>query len=103
MRIRTKKPNCIHSDWLTHQHRDTLASIVGHPTLASYLAIADGESIGRIRFEMTEVRGLVPDPAARLYPVCSACCSLADLLLEKMRIEEDILATICEAWQCDVT
>ncbi|KAJ3510748.1 hypothetical protein NLJ89_g4503 [Agrocybe chaxingu] len=41
-------------EWLTHQHRDTLSSIVGHPTLASYLAIADGEAIGRIKFEMTE-------------------------------------------------
>ncbi|KAH8997414.1 splicing factor 3B subunit 10-domain-containing protein [Lactarius akahatsu] len=41
-------------EWLTHQHRDTLASIVGHPSLTSYLAIADGEATGRIRFEMTE-------------------------------------------------
>lgn len=44
------------SDWITHQHRDTLASIVGHPPLSSYLAIADGEAIGRVKFEMTEVR-----------------------------------------------
>jgi hypothetical protein len=44
------------SDWLTHQHRDTLASIVGHPTLTSFLAIADGEATGRVKFEMTEVR-----------------------------------------------
>ncbi|TEB38640.1 splicing factor 3B, subunit 5, partial [Coprinellus micaceus] len=44
--------NC--SEWLTHQHRDTLSSIVGHPTLASYLAIADNEAIGRVKFEMTE-------------------------------------------------
>lgn len=43
------------SDWVTHQHRDTLASIVGHPPLTSYLAIADGESAGRLKFEMTEV------------------------------------------------
>lgn len=43
------------SDWVTHQHRDTLTSIVGHPTLTSYLAIADGEAIGRVKFEMTEV------------------------------------------------
>ena len=43
------------SDWLTHQHRDTLSSIVGHSTLTSYLAIADGEAIGRVKFEMTEV------------------------------------------------
>ena len=47
------------SDWLTHQHRDTLSSIVGHPTLTSFLAIADGEAIGRVRFEMTEVRRAV--------------------------------------------
>ena len=43
------------SEWLTHQHRDTLSSIVGHPTLASYLAIAENEAIGRIKLEMTEV------------------------------------------------
>ena len=43
------------SEWLIHQHRDTLASIVGHPSLTSYLAIADGEAAGRMKFEMTEV------------------------------------------------
>ncbi|KAI9454828.1 splicing factor 3B subunit 5 [Russula earlei] len=42
------------NEWLTHQHRDTLSSIVGHPSLTSYLAIADGEATGRIRFEMTQ-------------------------------------------------
>lgn len=41
-------------EWVTHQHRDSLASIIGHPPLLSYLAIADGEAIGRLRFEMTE-------------------------------------------------
>ncbi|KAG1813184.1 splicing factor 3B subunit 5/RDS3 complex subunit 10 [Suillus subaureus] len=41
-------------DWITHQHRDTLSSIVGHPSLLSYLALADGEAIGRTKFEMTE-------------------------------------------------
>ena len=46
----------VYSEWLTHQHRDTLSSIVGHPSLTSYLAIADGEAIGRVKFEMTEVR-----------------------------------------------
>ena len=46
---------CQYSEWLTHQHRDTLSSIVGHPSLTSYLAIADGEAAGRMKFEMTEV------------------------------------------------
>ncbi|KAG8713244.1 hypothetical protein FRC08_013508 [Ceratobasidium sp. 394] len=41
-------------DWMTHQHRDTCASIVGHPPLATYLSIADGEATGRVRFEMIE-------------------------------------------------
>lgn len=43
------------SEWMTHQHRDALSSIVGHPPLLSYLAVADGEAIGRVKFEMTEV------------------------------------------------
>lgn len=42
-------------EWATHQHRDTLSSIVGHPALTSFVALADNESIGRVKFEMTEV------------------------------------------------
>jgi hypothetical protein len=45
----------LYSDWLTHQNRDTCASIVGHFPLTSYLAIADNEAIGRTKFEMIEV------------------------------------------------
>ncbi|KAL1410598.1 hypothetical protein Q8F55_004615 [Vanrija albida] len=41
-------------EWMTHQHRDTLASIVGHPPLLSYIAIADGETRGREKFEVLE-------------------------------------------------
>lgn len=43
------------SEWLTHQHRDTYASIIGHPALWSYLAIAEGETLGRTKFEICEV------------------------------------------------
>jgi splicing factor 3B subunit 5 len=43
------------SEWITHQHRDTYASIVGHPPLLGFVSIADGESIGRTKFEMAEV------------------------------------------------
>jgi len=43
------------SEWLTHQHRDTLASIVGHPPLLAYISIADGECLARERFEVIEV------------------------------------------------
>lgn len=40
---------------MTHQHRDTSSSIVGHPALLQYLSIADGEATARTKFELTEV------------------------------------------------
>ncbi|TIB66726.1 hypothetical protein E3Q22_04393 [Wallemia mellicola] len=43
------------SEWVTNQQRDTLSSIVGHPTLSSYMSIADGQSISRTKFNMIEV------------------------------------------------
>lgn len=49
----------IYSEWLTHQHRDTLASIVGHPPLLAYISIADGECLARERFEVIEVSYLL--------------------------------------------
>ncbi|EGU12969.1 hypothetical protein RTG_01010 [Rhodotorula toruloides ATCC 204091] len=42
------------SEWITNQHRDTSSSIVGHPALLQYLAIADGETTARTKFELTE-------------------------------------------------
>ncbi|GAA5882708.1 hypothetical protein JCM16303_006555 [Sporobolomyces ruberrimus] len=41
-------------EWLTNQHRDTSSSIVGHPALLQYMAIADGEAGARVKFELTE-------------------------------------------------
>ncbi|KAL7417514.1 splicing factor 3B subunit 5/RDS3 complex subunit 10 [Mrakia frigida] len=41
-------------EWLTHQARDTYASIIGHAPLLSYVSLADGESLGRTKFEMLE-------------------------------------------------
>lgn len=46
---------CALSEWITHQHRDTSAAIVGHPPLHSYVALADGESKARVKFELCEV------------------------------------------------
>ncbi|EJT47199.1 hypothetical protein A1Q2_02145 [Trichosporon asahii var. asahii CBS 8904] len=47
-------------EWATHQHRDTLASIVGHPPLLAYISIADGECQARERFEVIEPCGPPP-------------------------------------------
>lgn len=45
----------MYSEWQNHQHRDTYASIVGHPSLLDYVATADGEATARTKFELTEV------------------------------------------------
>jgi splicing factor 3B subunit 5 len=37
-------------EWLTNQHRDTYASLVGHFDTLNYLAIAENESKARLRF-----------------------------------------------------
>ncbi len=34
--------------------RDTSSSIVGHPPLLAYSALADGECKARVKFELTE-------------------------------------------------
>ncbi|EIM20694.1 splicing factor 3B subunit 5/RDS3 complex subunit 10 [Wallemia mellicola CBS 633.66] len=50
----TGHPDISKHEWVTNQQRDTLSSIVGHPTLSSYMSIADGQSISRTKFNMIE-------------------------------------------------
>ncbi|PAA84145.1 hypothetical protein BOX15_Mlig026727g1, partial [Macrostomum lignano] len=41
-------------EWLTNQHRDTCASVQGHPDLLNMIAIAENESRARVRFNLME-------------------------------------------------
>lgn len=41
-------------DWITNQHRDTLASVPQHYDQLSYYAVAQNESIERVRIQMLE-------------------------------------------------
>mmetsp|Transcript_6003 Transcript_6003/g.8976 ORF Transcript_6003/g.8976 Transcript_6003/m.8976 type:complete len:90 (-) Transcript_6003:271-540(-) len=41
-------------EWATNQHRDTLASHVGHYDMMSYFAVAQNDSIGRVRYQLLE-------------------------------------------------
>mmetsp|Transcript_8418 Transcript_8418/g.13932 ORF Transcript_8418/g.13932 Transcript_8418/m.13932 type:complete len:95 (-) Transcript_8418:32-316(-) len=41
-------------DFITNQHRDSLASHVSHYDQLSYYAVAQNESIGRVRSQMLE-------------------------------------------------
>jgi splicing factor 3B subunit 5 len=41
-------------EWLTNQHRDSYASYIGHYSTMAYFAVAENESIGRVRYDMLE-------------------------------------------------
>ncbi|XRA98733.1 splicing factor 3B subunit 5 [Pycnococcus provasolii] len=58
-RVQAKFVGTGHADtskvqWANNIHRDSIAVYLGSAPLASYLALARGESIGRERYEMTE-------------------------------------------------
>ena len=57
--IQTKHGGTGHSDmtkfeWAVNQHRDTVASHVGHYDMLSYFAVAQNDSIGRVRYQLYE-------------------------------------------------
>lgn len=41
-------------EWLTNQHRDSLASYLGHNDLLGYFAISENETKARVRFNLME-------------------------------------------------
>ena len=44
----------VHSEFITNQHRDTLSSHIGHYDHLSYYAVAQGDSIGRVKSQFLE-------------------------------------------------
>lgn len=42
----------IHSEWVTNQHRDTYASHIAHYDQLAYYAVAQNDSIGRVRSQL---------------------------------------------------
>ena len=53
----------------SNQHRDTIASHVGHYDMLSFFAVAQNDSIGRVRYQLLEVYILIFHfPTHRLTP-----------------------------------
>eukprot|EP00619_Florenciella_sp_RCC1007_P000042 CAMPEP_0205922082 /NCGR_PEP_ID=MMETSP1325-20131115/13894_1 /ASSEMBLY_ACC=CAM_ASM_000708 /TAXON_ID=236786 /ORGANISM="Florenciella sp., Strain RCC1007" /LENGTH=88 /DNA_ID=CAMNT_0053290035 /DNA_START=34 /DNA_END=300 /DNA_ORIENTATION=+ len=57
--IQNKYVGTGHSDmtkfeWASNQHRDTAASHIGHYDMLSYFAVAQNDSIGRVRYQLLE-------------------------------------------------
>lgn len=43
------------SEWAVNIQRDSYASYIGHTPLLSFFAIAENESIGRVRYNFMQV------------------------------------------------
>jgi len=41
-------------EWASNQHRDTLASNIGHPDMLRFISVAQSESVGRVRYQLLE-------------------------------------------------
>lgn len=41
-------------EWAEHQHRDSIASYLGHSSILEYFALAEGISVGRARLNLLE-------------------------------------------------
>mmetsp|Transcript_23758 Transcript_23758/g.39082 ORF Transcript_23758/g.39082 Transcript_23758/m.39082 type:complete len:87 (+) Transcript_23758:53-313(+) len=50
-------------EWAVNQHRDTLASHLGHYGMIAFAAVAENESIGRIRYNFLNRMSLPCGPA----------------------------------------
>lgn len=55
------------SEWLTNQHRDTYATHLGHHDQLAYIAVAQNDAVGRVRYQMLEkmLQPCGPPPAAK--------------------------------------
>lgn len=62
--------NTTKHEWLTSQHKDTLASIVSHHDHLLYLSLAENVSVGRLRQQLLDrmVQPCGPAPKKRARP-----------------------------------
>merc|ERR1711988_586086 len=52
--VGTGNPNITKFEWAVNQHRDTIATHVGHHDQLFYFATAQNESVQRIKYQMLE-------------------------------------------------
>ena len=52
--IGTGHADTLKQEWVTNQHRDTFASILGHNDLLNYMALCENETKARVRFNLVE-------------------------------------------------
>lgn len=52
--VGTGHPDMHRFDWALNIHRDSYASYIGHHNMASYFAVVENESIGRVKYEFLQ-------------------------------------------------
>ena len=59
-------------EWAVNIHRDSYAAYVGRPTMLQYFAVAENESIGRVRYNMMQV---CDRPDSLSFSRCGLTCT----------------------------
>ncbi|KAG2183629.1 hypothetical protein INT43_006637, partial [Umbelopsis isabellina] len=54
--VGTGHADTIKHEWLVNQHRDSNAAFVGHHSMLSYFAVAENESVARVKHNLVQVR-----------------------------------------------
>ncbi|PVU95164.1 hypothetical protein BB561_001980 [Smittium simulii] len=52
--VGTGNPDTTKHEWMNNQLRDTYAYLIANDSLTTYIALAEGESISRVRFNCLE-------------------------------------------------
>ncbi len=74
--VGTGHPDINRFEWNLNIKRDTYASLIGHHSLTAYHAIAENESIGRIKYNFLQVRQPLPRaPSASSFARTAAACT----------------------------
>ncbi|EWM28223.1 hypothetical protein NSK_001628 [Nannochloropsis salina CCMP1776] len=65
--VGTGHPDLTKHEWLTNQHRDTYATHLGHHDQLAYIAVAQNDAVGRVRYQLLEkmLQPCGPPPAAK--------------------------------------
>ena len=77
--LKTKYVGTGHADmskyeWVTQQHRDTYASHLAHYDQLSYLAVAENQSIGRLKLQLFHKMLQPCGPYVVVYNTTSPIC-----------------------------
>ncbi|KAG7147712.1 hypothetical protein HYQ46_003427 [Verticillium longisporum] len=71
--IGTGHPDTTSWEWKTNIHRDTYASIVGHPPMLAYIALAENEPVHLVRARL--IRKMLQPAGAPPQRDNERCCS----------------------------